>query len=167
MTAPPPPGVELLAAYRHDLLRHYLEQVDSLRASLQAWPEGLEHRPIQPGEWSPHQVLWHVRAVEIQAYIPRLERLLAQDHARLQDFDGQAWMEEHYTTQEAWPRMVADVLAARQRMSTRLEAADKEVWSRVGEHSYWGPRTLMWWVERCVAHLDEHLQQLAIPSPRR
>lgn len=130
-------------------------------------PKDEEHRPIQPGEWSPHQVAWHVRAVETQAYLPRLEVLLAEDRPQLADFDGEAWMEQHYAPEEAGRRIVDDIHAARRAMCTRLEAAPEAVWSRVGEHSFWGARTLMWWVERSMAHVDEHILQLGIPFPHR
>ena len=165
MNGPRPPAADLLTGYRRNLLRQYLEQVGTFRRKMQGWSKDEEHRPLQPGGWSPHQVAWHVRAVEMQAYLPRLELLLAEDHAQLADFDGEAWMERHYVRDEAGSQILDDIRAARRAMVARLQAAPDEVWSRVGEHSFWGARTLMWWVERSMAHVDEHIQQLGIPSP--
>ena len=166
MNGPRPPAVDLLTGYRRDLLRLYLEQVETFRRQMQDRPKDEEQRPIQPGEWSPHQVAWHVRAVEMQAYLPRLELLLAEDHAQLADFDGETWMERHYVRDEAGSQILDDIRAARRGMVARLQAAPDEVWSRIGEHSFWGARTLMWWVERSMAHVDEHIQQIGTPPSR-
>jgi DinB superfamily len=164
---PRSPAADLLTGYRRDLLRQYLEQVETFRRILQGWSEDEEHRPIQPGEWSPHQVAWHVRAVEMQAYLPRVEILLAEEHPRLADFDGESWMERHYGREERGTQIVDDLHAARTAMAARLQDAPDAVWSRIGEHTFWGARTLMWWVERSMAHVDEHIQQLGIPPSRK
>jgi len=157
------PAADLLGTYRGGLLDAYGAQADGLRRALQS-RAGDEHSPLEAGGWSPHQVAWHVRAVETRAYLPRLEQLLTQDHPTLGDFDGDGWMARHYTADEAWERIVDDLQAARRSMQTRLEASPDSVWSRVGRHSYWGTRTLMWWVERSIAHIDEHIAQLSAAS---
>ena len=164
MTESRPPAAELLETYRRGLLDTYQAQVDGLRQALQS-RAGDEHHPLEPGGWSPHQVAWHVRAVETQAYLPRLERLLTEDHATLQDFDGEGWMARHYTPDEAWERIVDELQTARRMMRRRLEISPDGVWSRVGRHSYWGSRTLMWWVERSIAHLDEHIAHVSASAP--
>jgi len=162
VSEPRPPAADLLTGYRRDLLRQYLELVETFRRKMQGLSKEEEHRPIQPGEWSPHQVAWHVRAVETQAYLPRVQILLAEDGAQLADFDGEAWMERHYAPDERGTRIVDDIHAARRAMTARLQAAPDAVWSHIGQHSFWGARTLMWWVERSTAHVEEHIQQLGI-----
>ena len=72
-------------------------------------------------------------------------------------------MERHTGPKERGPRMLNYPTPPRKALPARLQAAPDAVWSRIGEHSFWGARTLMWWVERSMAHVDEHIQQLGIP----
>ncbi|OGT28533.1 MAG: hypothetical protein A2Z17_04900 [Gammaproteobacteria bacterium RBG_16_66_13] len=160
MTPPSQPPADLLTAYRHGLLNHYVHQTGVLAARLESFPEAAQHRPLAPEEWSPHQVIWHVHAVEMQAYLPRLVRLLEASEPLLADFDGEAWMAEQYTSSESCASIVARVREARQEMRSRLEQAPVAAWARTGFHSYWGTRTVMWWVERSIGHVDEHARQL-------
>lgn len=155
-------ATDLLTSYRRDLLQSYTAQAESLRRALGDRGTTM-HEALEPGGWTPHQVIWHVRAVETEAYLPRLERLLARDGAELQDFDGNGWMARHYAADESWQRIIDGFLAARQGMAARLDAAPAAAWSHVGRHTYWGSRTLMWWVERSLDHVDEHLAQLSRP----
>ncbi len=157
------PAADLLKAYRRGLLDTYEAQIEDLRRALHLH-RGAEQTPLEHGGWSPHQVAWHVRAVETQAYLPRLERMLAQDRVELNDFDGDGWMDRNYTTHEAWDRIVDDVRTARAALRAKLEAAPDGAWSHLGRHRYWGSRTLMWWVERSLAHVDEHIAQLSAGS---
>jgi hypothetical protein len=155
-------ATDLLTSYRRDLLQSYTAQAESLRRALGDRRSTMQES-LEPGGWTPHQVIWHVRAVETQAYLPRLERLLARDGAELQDFDGDGWMATRYAADEPWQRIVDDFVAARQEMAARLDAAPVAAWSHTGRHGYWGSRTLMWWVERSLAHVDEHIGQLGHP----
>ena len=160
MTAPFQPSADLLTAYRHGLLSHYVHQASLLAAPLETLPEEAQHRPLAPEEWSPHQVVWHVHAVEMRAYLPRLVRLLEESEPLLADFDGEAWMAGQYTDSDSCASIVARVREARQEMRSRLGEAPVAAWARTGFHSYWGTRTVMWWVERSIAHVDEHVRQL-------
>jgi hypothetical protein len=160
MLSPSPPA-DLLTEYRRGLLQTYVDQARQLHDQMAACGEGSVHEAIEAGGWSPHQVVWHVRAADLQAYLPRLRRLLEGDRLILDDFDGEGWMRDHYEPDEAWPRIVAELQQARRAMGLRLGEAEPAAWSHVGRHSYWGERSLMWWVERSVAHVGEHLDQLS------
>jgi hypothetical protein len=159
-------ATDLLTSYRRDLLHSYLAQAESLRRALQDRGSTMQES-LEPGGWTPHQVIWHVHAVETQAYLPRLGRLLARDGAELQDFDGNDWMAHHYAADKPWQRLLDDVQAARQEMAARLDAAPVAAWSHMGRHRYWGSRTLMWWIERSLDHIEEHLAQLSHPPSGR
>ena len=158
--SPSSPSGDLLTAYRHSLLGHFTEQVSALASDVDALSETDRKLPLASGEWSPHQVVWHVDAVETQVYQVRLARFLEEEHPLLPDFDLEGWMAANYSDQESTHSIVARIGEGRLAMRRRLEMAPVATWGRTGFHSYWGTRTLMWWVERSIAHLTEHALQL-------
>jgi hypothetical protein len=50
--------------------------------------------------------------------------------------------------------------SVREAYAAEMEAAPTEAWSRTGLQPHWGERTLQWWVERAVAHAEDHRRQL-------
>ncbi|HET7009191.1 MAG TPA: DinB family protein, partial [Anaerolineales bacterium] len=71
------------------------------------------------------------------------------------------WMKRHYSLSSDVSALLAEVKSLRQEMRARLERAPVSVWGHAGFNPYRGTRTLMWWVERSVAHVAEHIGQLA------
>lgn len=151
---------EALEDYRRQLLDHYLDQVQVYRAHLSPLEASAIRAAIKPGEWSPHQLLFHVRTVDQQAYGPRLERILREARPLLEDFDESAWMAAHYDPAELPQAILDEWEDVRRRYAGQLAAAPPEAWSRTGRQTYWGERTLQWWVERAIAHAEDHRRQL-------
>ena len=164
--------MEELWAYRQRLLERHAAQVSELRARLAGWPDDRLRIASSTGEWSAHQVAVHLRDVEVQAYVPRVHRTLAEADPSLADFDAEAYMAGHYDRSEPIEQIVEDVEQARQGLRRVLAFDDGRAWSRTGRHPALGSRTLQTWVERAVGHFEEHLQQLdraaaiVAPEPR-
>jgi len=152
-------GDGLLDDYRQRLLDRYRRQVAHYGEHPVWLDERASHVPIKPGEWSAHQILFHTCLVDEQVYGPRLQRILREDHPELEDFDSEAWMEAHYDRAEPASSLLDRWGRARQRYASEAEAAPVEAWSRTGRQPYWGERTLQWWVERAVAHAEDHWRQ--------
>jgi len=150
----------MLDEYRRELVERYRRQPAAYRERLKALDEAALHSPIKPGEWSAHQVIFHVSAVDEQAYGPRLLRILREDRPELEDFDSDRWMADHYGPGEPSQVILDRWQSARQAYADEVAAAPREAWSRTGRQPYWGERTLQWWVERAVAHAEEHQRQL-------
>ncbi|MBE3111710.1 MAG: DinB family protein [Acidobacteria bacterium] len=164
--------MEELWAYRQRLLERHAAQVSDLRARLAGWPDDRVRVAPRIGEWSAHQVAAHLRDVEVQAYIPRVHRTLAEADPSLADFDAEAFMAGAYDPAEPIEQIVEDVEQARQGLRRVLALDDGLAWSRTGRHPALGRRTVQTWVERAVDHFEEHLQQLdravatKVPEPR-
>ncbi len=154
------PQREELHEYRRRLLERYAAQPGELRAAYAAIPPEARLRPLERGGWTPHQVLAHVRDVELQAFLPRIERLLAEEDPALSDFDEGAWMDAHYDPDESHQAILEAFTAARTRGSGLLRDLSPEGWNRVGRHPLFGRRTLQWWVEYAVSHAQDHILQL-------
>jgi hypothetical protein len=153
-------AVEELWVSRDRLLERHAAQVDALQSVLDGIPVRRLRLSPPDGGWSAHQRAVHVRDVETQAYVPRVHRMLAEEDPRLVDFDAEAFMGEHYSSVEPAAQIVQDVVQARQGVRRVLAFDDARAWSRTGRHPALGVCTLQAWVERAVAHLEEHLEQL-------
>lgn len=152
--------MEELWAYREQLLGRHAQQVPDLRQALADIPVGEWRRPASEGGWSAHQMVAHMRDVEVQAYVPRVHRLLAEAQAVLADFDAEGFMAAHYDRAEPLDQMVEDLDRARRAVRAALRTRDSQAWSRTGRHPALGVCTVQAWVERAVAHFEEHLGQL-------
>lgn len=146
---------------RMRLLERYLRQVDDLERLAQQIPEAELFQPADPDEWSLHQVLVHIRDVEVRAYHIRLERILRQDNPHFEDFDAEGWMHMHYRDSEPVRTVVTSFNAARQRAKMLTADMRPEDWERTGTHPETGPRSFEWWMIRSIDHAQEHLDELA------
>jgi hypothetical protein len=152
--------MEELLEYRNRLIGRFAGQAEDLRLAIERFSQEALHSPLEPGGWTPHQVLAHVRDVETQAFRPRMLRILEQDHPTLEYFDEQAWMSEHYDAGEPIAALLAAFGKARESNPVLVKELPSQAWNRMAFHPHWGHRTLQWWVEYAVAHTDEHLGQL-------
>ena len=150
----------MLDDYRRRLLKRYRSQPAAYQERLRRMNGASLQAPIKPGEWSAHQLIFHVRAVDEQAYGPRLLRILGEDRPQLEDYDEAAWMADHYDPSEEAGAILDRWQRARYACADALESAPPEAWGRAGLHPFYGERTLQWWLERAVAHGEDHRRQL-------
>ncbi len=149
-----------LLEYRDRLLARYRSQAEDLREVMAGFPAKAAGEPLKPGEWTPHQVLAHVWAAEEFALAPRVQRILTEESPYLENWDEAAWMAERYDSELPVERLLDGFEAQRLEKGSLLEAASPEAWSRTGRHPLRGVRTLQWWVEYAIDHVDDHLGQL-------
>jgi hypothetical protein len=143
------------------LIERYVRQADELERLVQQIPAAGILRPPKPGEWSVHQVLAHIRDVEVRAYQMRLERILRQDNPLFEDFDAEGWMRLHYRESEPVQAVLESFAAARRRGKMLVVEMRADDWQRIGTHPETGPRSFEWWMTRSVEHAQEHLDELA------
>lgn len=116
--------------------------------------------PLESGGWNLHQVVAHMRDVNRHVYLPRLHRIIDEDNPMFENFDGEAWMVEHYQLQEPIRKLVTDFNEQCLSSADWLKTLPLEAWNRPGRHPSFGKHSLQWWVERTLAHINEHLSQL-------
>jgi hypothetical protein len=150
-----------LAEYRNRLIARYASQAEEVARMVEGLPEGRIKRELEPGGWSTHQVLFHLRDLEARAFVPRIAKILEQESPRLQRFNSEEWMDQHYDPGLAVGDMLNELKDLRSKGSRLIETLGSDGWSRTGEHPNFGVRTLQWWVEYAVSHFDEHLEHLA------
>ena len=124
---------------------------------LAGFPEREWFRPRGAEGRSLHHLTAHVRDVEQMAFLPRLRRILSQDHPVLEPFPSHDWSDADYQPAEPLTRILADWSQARSEVLDLLPAPDHGDWSLTGFHPPSGQRTLQWWAERTYNHVRQHL----------
>jgi len=128
-----------------------------VRALLDRIPTPAWRRRPDPGTWSPHEVLSHLR--DAQGVLEqRVEAILGHDDPDLEVKMVWSW------NQEDRPATTQDVLdaylASRARVLERLRGAPADAWWRTGRHREFGRLTLTQQVSYFAAHEPTHLRQL-------
>ncbi len=115
--------------------------------------------PLGEGGWNVHQIAAHTRDVHTLVYRFRAQRTAQEDNPEFQNFDGDAYMLEHYDRDEPLNAILDGLVASVQSLAMTLERLPADGWSRESRHAtFGGGFTLQTWVERDLAHIEEHLQ---------
>ncbi len=113
------------------------------------------------GEWTAHQIASHTRDVDKMIYGARIRQTLNEENPEFKSFDADAWMAEHYNKDELLENILSDFSANMDDLCAILQSMPREVWSRESRHeTMGGGLTLQLWVERSLAHIEEHLLAL-------
>ncbi len=131
-----------------------------LRALLQSIPP--ERAQLKPSlkEFSILENVCHLRDLELEGYIIRVERILEQDNPVLADFNGaKLAAERDYNNQELQSALSA-FTNARAKTVALLRAASPEVMTRTGMLEGVGEISLGRLVEMMQQHDEEHLSEV-------
>jgi hypothetical protein len=114
--------------------------------------------PLEPGGWNLHQVAAHVRDVDAQVYGMRIRRTAQESSPLFENFDADEWVKSHYDSSEPLEKILAQFEAGLRELTGWLATLPDETWSRVSRHQVYGEFTFQTWVERALAHIEEHLE---------
>lgn len=115
--------------------------------------------PIGPGGWDIHQVAAHTRDTDQLVYGLRARRTLAEENPEFPNFDGDAYMAEHYDPKESLRELLDDFVANVDVLTKTLRGLSSDAWTRTSRHETQGDGlTLQTWVERGLGHIEEHLR---------
>lgn len=115
------------------------------------------HAPMVEGGWNVHQLAAHVWDVDLQAYGQRMRRILAEDHPSFENYDADAWFASRYDASVPLETMLREFEARMAEIIPVLRNLPPEAWNRIGQHQVQGDLSLQTWVERGLAHVEEHL----------
>jgi hypothetical protein len=116
--------------------------------------------PMKPGEWNLHQIVFHMRDVNAEVYLPRLKRIVEEWNPTFENFDGKQWMATHYDAGENLDDMVDELATQCVETADWLESLPETDWERLGTHPSLGTHALEWWADRTLKHIEEHLAQV-------
>jgi DinB superfamily len=145
-----------------DEIEALLESYEAAPARIAAAAVGHGARlaePPAPGEWSPRDILAHIRAAD-EILSPRLIQILVRDEPPLPSFDERRWAEVMGYATLDFDRLQATFAYRRAEMARVLRQLPPEGWQRVGIHEERGPRTVLRLLRVLVEHEAEHVAQI-------
>ena len=151
--------MEQLFEYRSHLLDRY-------EAATREFCEAVEtaaRSKVQneAGGWNAHQLAAHTRDVEKMVYGLRVRRTLEEDDPLFENFDGDAFMAAHYNPEEPLASILDELADSVRANVARLRSLPPEAWTRPSRHETYGAGfTAQTWVERALAHMEEHLKSV-------
>ena len=147
--------MEQLLEYRQHLLdryeqvtRQFCEAVETAaRQTVQNEAEG----------WDVHQIAAHTRDTEKLVYGLRVRRTLEEENPLFENFDGEAYMADQYRADEPLASILTELADSVRANIAHLRDLPSEAWTRPSRHeTYGGGFTIQTWVERGLAHIEEH-----------
>jgi hypothetical protein len=146
-----------LNEYRTQLVNRLISVAKDFRSACLAVKD--PYAPLETGSWNVHQIAAHTRDVDQLVYGLRARRTAQEDNPEFQNFDGDAYTREHYSADESLQEMLDGFVQNVEALAGTLRALPPESWSRVSRHAKLGNGfTLQTWVERDLAHIEEHLE---------
>ena len=146
-----------LEEYRTKLIQRLEEAAQAFReACLQAIDP---YAPLNAEGWNVHQIAVHTRDVDELVYGLRARRTAVEENPEFPNFDGEAYMLANYNSSEPLEELLDGFVANVHALVELLRALPLETWSRVSRHATLGGNlTLQTWVEKDLAHIEEHLK---------
>lgn len=114
----------------------------------------------RPGEWAPNEILCHLRDVDQEVNLPRLQKIIQEDNPFLPGMDTDPWAEERHYLHQDGAQALRSFTAARLKMLSLLEGLSPKDWQRTARHAILGPTRLEELVSITAAHDRLHVRQL-------
>jgi len=149
-----------------ELLEYRKQLMDNLEASAKEFRDVCltvknPYSPIEESGWNVHQLAAHTRDVDKLVYGMRARRTLEENNPQFENFDGDAYMTEHYDAGENLRSMFDDFVLSVSSLVKILRDLPGEAWTRESRHLIQGGSlTLQTWVERDLGHIKEHLESV-------
>ncbi len=151
--------MKALLEYRKQLMDNLEASAKEFRAVCLAVKN--PHSPIEEGGWNVHQLAAHTRDVDKLVYGMRARRTLEEDDPQFDNFDGDAYMAQHYDAQENLGSLLDGFVLNVSSLVNTLRGLPGEAWRRESRHLIQGSGlTLQTWAERDLGHIKEHLESV-------
>ncbi len=148
-----------LTEYRAKLIARLVEAAHEFRAECLSVQDVT--MPLEAGGWTVHQIAAHTRDVNELVYGMRVRRTAAEENPQFQNFDGEEYMAEHYSKSEPLNEILDGLVQQVESLAEELRLLPPEAWARLSSHVMLGRGlTLQAWVEKDLAHIEEHLQEV-------
>ena len=153
-----------------DQLQPNLKTHEALISSLQSTPAVLDTliRSLKPAEWTAraHKDEWalteifcHLRDLEAEVNLPRLEMLTTEENAFITGQDTDPWAKERDYIKQDGLIAFRDFVVTRIKLVEKLKSLSVEGWQRRARHTIFGPTHLQELVGFMAEHDRTHIQQ--------
>ena len=152
--------MEEILGYRLKLLERLKDQPSELLGTINTIPEAEWKLRQDATGRSIHQIVAHIRDVEVVAFLPRFQLFLSEEQPFFEPFSSHTWSAADYQPAEPMAKMLADFAHARAEVWELMQPLTPEDWSRLAFHPPSGRRTAQWWAERIYVHAQDHLKEI-------
>jgi len=145
--------------------------IEGMLAVLNATPAALEtlvkdlendlwsKRP-DPSEWALNEILCHLRDVDREVNLPRIQRVLSEADAFIPGIETDSWAEEMDYIHQNGQNALQDFLKARLQIIDHLSKLPLSTWNKSLRHAIFGPTTFHELVSFIVTHDQNHVAQV-------
>ncbi len=120
----------------------------------------LWNKRIQADEWCITEILCHLRDVDAEVNLPRVEAVLSEDNPFLAGKDTDPWANERQYINQDGDQAMNSFIQARTRIVDYLEKIQPATWQRSARHAIFGPTRLIELVNIIAGHDRLHIQQV-------
>ncbi len=112
------------------------------------------------GEWSPGEVLCHLRDVDLEVNLPRIQKIVNESNPFLSGQDTDPWAETRQYHLQDGMQALSDFTKVRIEVLRMLENLAPEDWNRPARHAIFGPTNLRELINIIAGHDILHIQQV-------
>lgn len=132
----------------------------ALKSILSALPADAWRDSPHPEEWSIVEIVSHLRDVEREVNLPRIQTFLAEENPFITADDTDVWAAERGYAEQDGETALRDFIAARMETLSALKNLTGEDWQRSGRHAIFGPINLEEQLGFMAEHDRVHLRQI-------
>ncbi len=156
-----PAQVDASAAHRPRILMAHLRgQLAALRSIVGGLGADRWLRRPPDGSWSPLEIVCHLRDVELEVNLARVQAILAEDMPFISMKHTDEWAEQRNYQAQNGEAALQVYTESRTQLIGILLSLEPEDWTRQGRHALFGPTSLREIVGFGVEHERKHLEQL-------
>ncbi|MEN4098468.1 MAG: DinB family protein [Anaerolineaceae bacterium] len=111
-------------------------------------------------EWSPAEVVCHLRDVDREVNWPRLNKVISEENPFLPGVATDPWAQERQYIHESGTQALADFIQVRNRITELLSALQPEDWRRIARHAIFGPTQIKELAGFIATHDRVHITQV-------
>ena len=123
-------------------------------------PEDRWNDRFEPGEWCATEIIGHLRDVENEVNLPRIEKVLEEQNPFLPGEDTDAWADERGYVNQDGMNALRSFTAARMELIALLTSIPATFWDRPAQHSIFGKTDVAEIVRIITGHDQMHIRQI-------
>jgi hypothetical protein len=149
-----------------------LSQTESIIHTLRATPAALashtadlslthwKKHPVE-GEWSLTEIVCHLRDVDHEVNLPRLEKVIQESNPFLAGMDTDPWAAKRQYEQQDGKSALYDFTQYRMEILELIEHLSPADWDRPARHAIFGPTQMRELISILAGHDRLHLRQIS------
>ena len=144
---------------RQTKIEHYSKAYDEVVEALNEFPKDMWNFKPTPERWSIHEILIHLADSEANSYI-RCRKIISESGTKVYGYDQDKWASVlNYHNQNIDLSLKLFQLL-RQLTYELIINLEDNAWNRYVDHEFYGPITLVNWLEIYEPHVPGHIRQM-------